>query len=46
MLGDTGASAHMSIVHSGFKTTMKGSVKTFFVVDGDEVEAEQVGDER
>ena len=43
-IGDTGASAHMSMMHSRFKTTTKGKVKTCFVVDGDEVEAEQLGE--
>ena len=39
--GDTEASTHMSMVHSGFKTTTKGKVKTCFAVDSDEVEAEE-----
>ena len=42
-LGDTGPSAHMSMVKSGFKSLAKGNVKTCFVVDGDEMEAEQLG---
>ena len=43
-LGDTGASAHMSWVKSGFKSLAKGNVKMCFVVNGDEVEAEQMGE--
>ena len=43
-LGDTGASTHMSMVQSGFRSLTKGKVKTCFVVDGDEVEAEQMGE--
>ena len=37
-------SAHMSMVQSGFKSLAKGKVKTCFVVDGDKVEAEQMGE--
>ena len=36
-LGDTGESAHMIMVHSGFKSMVKGKVKTCFAVDGDAV---------
>ena len=43
-LGDTGATSHLSMVHSGFKTTTKGKVKTCFAVDGDEVEVDQFGE--
>ena len=43
-LGDTGASAHMSMVQSGFRSLKKGKVKTCFAVDGEEVEAEQMGE--
>ena len=39
-LGDTGESTHMTMVHSGFKSLVKGKVKTCFTVDGDAVEME------
>ena len=45
-MGDTRATVHMSMVHSGFKTTTKGKVKTCFAVDGDAVEMEQLGEWR
>ena len=43
-LGDTGASAHMTMVQAGFKTLKKGQVKTCFAVDGNEVEAQKIGE--
>ena len=43
-LGDNGESAHTSMVKSRFKSLAKGNVKTCFAVDGDEVEAEQIGE--
>ena len=44
VLGDTGASAHMTMVQSGFKSLKRRQVKTCFAVDGDEVEAQQMGE--
>ena len=43
-LGDTGASSHMTMVQAGFKSLKRGQVKTCFAVDGDEVEAQQMGE--
>ena len=34
----------MTMVQSGFKSLKKGHVKTCFAVDGDEVEAQQMGE--